>query len=504
MKFAEAIVDKQASFAYFVYPFLFNTKEFAAHTQALENAQLSVKEKQFKVWDEQKFRQDDLIAQVSNYLNSTDHVRLWKINNALRDAFGFRADWDLLSPQGKIPFCFGEPGEGSTAVQLALFKTGVGFITILAHPKSSNVNNWLNFLHYFRLIQGQQDVKLQSQKRTGIDPQTQETLFSPFFPEYVGGITEHPDARGELAEILQVLLATGAIDSNSKKWWQDVSVPGQLLPFTALFVDLIPTEQIPYLVYKLSNFLEIDLGNNPPLGNWEQNNPHLLPYAEKQWFMFTLDGGAFLAADAPETDFFREILPDRHREEYFLLFLLTLHQRFTLMSLLTAIAQNWLIDSESNRETQREANFAELRDRLFLFTAQGYFDQVMQRSLDHRCYGKWQEIFQLEQLYQKVSDQVREMQNYFLHQRSERLTTENQTLQLQSIRQVEITIRQVRERFTLFASLLGIPLLLFTFLGINIQGFTVANGIAWWLAILIAFTGLGCGVLVFKQLHKQN
>ncbi|WP_333237366.1 hypothetical protein [Microcoleus sp. AT13-A5] len=125
------------------------------------------------LWESQTFPKDDLLFHVANYLNPTDNhpptARLWKLNEAARDIFGFRAQWELITPIGKIPFNFGEAGEGNKVVQLALFQIGVGFLTIRTQPDSNNINQWLNFLHYFRFLEGQQGTHVQAQRQIGLN-----------------------------------------------------------------------------------------------------------------------------------------------------------------------------------------------------------------------------------------------------------------------------------------------------------------------------------------------
>jgi hypothetical protein len=149
--------------------------------------------------------------------------------------------------------------------------------------------------------------------------------------------------------------------------------------------------------------------------------PSLLPYAEGLWVLFSLDGGAFWACDAPKTDFFRVQLPDHLGRQYFLLFLLALHQRFALMALSEKVAAYWPLDGSMGDEDARERAFGEIRDRFLAFTARGYFTQVMQQEHHHRCYRQWQRTFQVNQLYREVRNEVREIHDYLMLRRTQRL-----------------------------------------------------------------------------------
>jgi hypothetical protein len=191
------------------------------------------------------------------------------------------------------------------------------------------------------------------------------------------------------------------------------------------------------------------------------------------WFVFSLEGGAFVAFNAPETDFFRRELPVHLQREYFLLFLLPLHQRFTLISLSQQVSENWL----SGDERGRIRAFESIRVTLLEFMARGYFSQVMQREHHHRVYRRWQETFQLDRLYQEVSDEVREMHEFLQMRQSERL----------------------ERRLNFLTFVIGIPALLFSFLSINIYRITTnEEGLSLWLALVLAFFAFSVGLLWWR------
>ncbi|OQW99075.1 MAG: hypothetical protein BWK80_63495 [Desulfobacteraceae bacterium IS3] len=472
MNFESSHLISEPSFASFVYPFLFEADEFDERIKIIENAAYQKKEKAVTIWEDQKFPEDDLLAAVSKYLNagnsSMTTARAWKLSDALRDTFGFGADWHLKTAQGNIPFSF---GKGASAIQLALFRVGVGFLTIQAKPKNENTDDWLNFLYAFRFIRGQRNISLQGQRRTGFDSETKTPLYSPFFPEPAGGIAKHPDGTGTLSEILTALLNNGVIYRFPDQWWREVFIPGQMLPFAALFVKGISEEQVPHLLYKLRNFFHSGQGNSPSPEDLKSDHPSRLPYDREQWFNFSLEGGTFLAVNPQDTPFFNQTLPDHLKDHYFLLFLLALHQRFALMMLSEKVAHNWLIKTDKASAVKREDIFEDIRSQMLLFTARGYFAQIMQRDHHHRCYLKWQEIFQTERLYREISDEIREMHEYAMMQQ----------------------YRRLERRISRLGAFIGIPSLILMYLGINIKGFTIpaaAGGLEWWLAALLSF-GLG-------------
>src|SRR6202022_3195375 len=132
------------------------------------------------------------------------------------------AAWTLVTTHGDIPFVLHE-------VSLALFRHGVGFLTIAARPTSRTPDAWFDFLHHFRFISGQRAAVVRAERALA------------------------PDEAG----------AASPRATNFSHATQDVPPAGE-----------------------------------PP------DDPLALPYLEGQWFFFSLNGGGFLARDAPATPFF--------------------------------------------------------------------------------------------------------------------------------------------------------------------------------------------------------
>lgn len=464
----------------FVYPFLFDPDTFDQRHNQSEKAYWQGRERSLQVWERGKFPPDDLLAHVRDYLNPPEGrlptALLWKMKGEALQSWsglGSRADWTLVLSRKEIPFQFNE-------VQLSLFRIGVGFVTIAAQPKGSELSDWLDFLHYFRFAGGERGVQVQAQRRAGKDQ------WQPFFPPPAGGIEKLEEAKAKNEEvtfyhILKAVLNTLALSDmeQTEGWWQEVFVPGQLIPFAVLYADSedASDQQIAELLYRVRNFFPADRPIVPAPGDLRSDHPSLLEYAKRMWFVFSLEGGAFVAVNAPATDFFRDTLPKHLREQYFLLFLLASHQRFALMSLSQHVAEHWLQGSER----ERARTFERLRQRLLEFTARGYFAQVMQREHHHRVYRRWQETLQNEQLYREVSDEVREMHEYLLSVQTNRL----------------------ERRINLLGAFIGIPALVFGFLSINLLGITAKEeGLSIWVASLFAIGGFLLGGVVWWLLSR--
>ena len=361
-------VVAKPSFIYFVYPFLFETETFEHRASAIQFAQWQGREGMLKVWKEREFPKDGLLAHVERYLSPPEGAPptayLWQIEHApLHSPAGFGADaeWTLIIPGKEIPFHWGDmrlDGMQLKGVQFALFLHGVGFLTIGVKVKSDDIADWLDFLHYFRFVRGQRGVSVRAQRRIARDQ------FEPFFPEPAGGKEKHPDGKGVFGEILDAILKIGAT-GEEPNWWREVFVPGQLIPYAVLYVDDegINDRQIGELLYRVRNFFPSEREICPNEEELCFDHPSLLCYADRMWFIFSLEGGAFVAVNAPRTDFFRNQLPSHLHDQYFLLFLLALHQRFTLMSLSHAVSEHWM------RSEGRAQAFERIHDTLLNFTA---------------------------------------------------------------------------------------------------------------------------------------
>jgi hypothetical protein len=483
--------------------------------KATESARWRGRKEEFPVWNQESFPEFDLLPHVARYLNpprgTPPSARLWELGSEVFQTpawLGAKANWKLvLPPKGneirEIPFRFG-------GVQLTLFRIGVGFLTVNAMPESAEVADWLNFVHYFRFAWGARDVGVRAQRRSGRDQ------LDPYFPEVAGGVERHPDGTGVLGEVVEALLQTVATlpeASDTGGWWKNELVPYQLLPFAAVYVDGVSEEEASEwetveLLYRMRNFFHSGQEILPtPEDRQLYDHPALLAYAEGLWFAFSLDGGAFVACDAPHNDFWRVVLPDHLNDIYFLLFLLVLHQRYALTMLSEEVAHHWLVGEESHTEEQREAAFAGIRDALLSFTARGYFSQVAQQEHHHRVYLKWQETLQVEKLYGEVRDEVQEMYQYLLLRQTERLqqAQEEEQKRLQQAQEEEQARLQQEQRRTWqlewrlnqIIAVVGLPLVVLTFL------IAIGPTFDWWIAGGALVASIALGRLVLWMISRR-
>jgi hypothetical protein len=332
-----------------------------------------------------------------------------------------------------------------------------------------------SYLHYSRYIRRQDRVQLEARRRVAKD------RYEPFFPEPAGGLDAHPDAEGMIGEVIDAVLDTAALEEERSDWRRELFVPDHTMPWAALFVEGLPAEQRPLLLYQVRNFFHRRQELHPTAEDLSPDHPSILPYVADQCFLMTREGGAFVACDAPDTPFFRHTLPDHLGKQYFLEFLLVVYQRYFLTELLDEIAGEWLSPEERTLHEQADV-FNRLRRRLFTFKSRGYFAQVMQREHHHRCYQRWQEALQVDRLYEEVTGSLRDMHDYLI---------------LQIDQQEDQRMERMQWIIGIFGAVIGVPALVFTFFGVNSLSVTSWDRTAGW-ALVFGLVGLGMGtILVF-------
>ncbi len=443
------------SFAYLTFPFLFDEAEFEGLKTSADISVWASDKKRIEVWKEEAFGEEDLLPYVQRYLNPPPGVPptacVWTMKgDALQstEGLGTKGSWYLHTPKHDIRFEI-------RGIDLLIFRAGIGFLSFNVRCFSETEEDWMDFLHFGRYINRKHGVALRLERKTGKD-QT-----SPFFPGPAGGTAAHPDGTGTMLEVISGIL--NSIKDVQPGWWREVFVSGQMLPYAAMFADQMNDDDTRLLLFRMRHFFGMQQLMRPSPEDLAFNNPTLLPYSEGQWFVFSLDGTAFVAVNPPDTVFLKQTMPDHLRDRYFLLFLIVLHQRFVLMDLSDRVAHEWL----HGDELARASAFEQIRDALLKFTARGYFSQVMQTEHHHAVYRRWQETFQVELLYREVSDEVREMHGNLMLRRTEKLQELAETQRRhdeQEAKQREEQERRVEKWFSRITFLLGGPAVVLGFL----------------------------------------
>jgi hypothetical protein len=457
-------VARDQSTFFFFYPFWFDPTQFAAHAKAVEAARWPrSKGGSFEVWEPWRFGQRNQVlphlakyfepvlknepesgnqskgvvppASMSSSLGNraTPTARLWQLTtSALQSHDGLGGhrdiDWNLqLTGARKVGF-------EVPAMQLVLFHLGIGMLVIEAKPTQGNdsgtksqIAAWLDVLHYLRFAR-RGDVAICARRHPVKGAAS--AVAPEFWPTPAGGSARHPDGTGQLIEIIEALLRTGAVEpgffgelfkgsrsDEQPNWWQDdIFVHDRLIPFAVLFCHGVRDSQISDLKYRVRNLFHSEQLVDPAEDHPTTADQAVLPYgAKRQWFFFSRDGGEFLACDPLDTPFWTATLPDHLRTAYRFVFLFVLYQRFLLLALSDRVAGHWL------DRKKRYRVFGQIRHAFLDFTARGEFGQIMRLEHHHRFYKKWQEVLEVQALYNEVKDEVYEMQQWLVDNGTRRL-----------------------------------------------------------------------------------
>jgi hypothetical protein len=410
----------------FVYPFLHTEHQrFAQRVAAVNARRWSDAPDAAPLWRTKNYAEvDDLLPYVAKYLTPmTEHGRagvmptaqFWTLN--IKEQHNGKVRWAAPRAEGTVEVVGRNTGAvehhwrfNVDEIQLALFGHGVGFLALWVTPRNvPSVEAWMSFVHYFRTPgeRGGRRTRISLWRLPAHNAKTRYGLVPP-------NIELADDADLSFTTLRDALLRTASHDDHSSAapWWKDAYVRDQLLPYALYFVDSaapVPTHEMMTTLFKIRKFFAGTQDVLPTDADLDPAHPTLLQYARHMWFSFSLNGAAFTAFNAPPFSVYRNALAKRSLPEaYFLLFLLALQQRFTLMMLSETVAEEWLPTLRQRGRARRES-FENIREVFLAFTARGYFAQVIQGERHHNYYRHWQEVFQVQQLYEEVRDALQQM-----------------------------------------------------------------------------------------------
>ncbi len=461
------LVDSERSSLSLVYPFLAAAEAVAEAAERAAKASVDGRSGPLPVWRPADLDTEEWLPHIGRALDpeapvETCIVRAWELNPAFAESLAG------LSVRIPFEFVFDDSPERSIplkldALQLYLFGSGTGFVVLRWKVGSTAPADWLDLQFRARFSRPARGGPLRKTRRVA------EDRTERYFPDPFGRLASTPEgserlARGEgsFADLIGFALESAGLGPGGAPV-SEVYVRDRLLPYNVVFlkesgVSADSELSRETLLYKLRRMFHATQTHHPAPEQTALAPPNFHPYLKDQWFFFSLEGGGFAAVDAPDTDFFRGDLPGHLEKQYFLLFLLALQQRFTLLALSADVAAHWSSNPQSQSRRDLRAVFERIRDRLFDFTARYYFVQVVQRENHHRCYRQWQEVFQTHEQYREIGVEVREM---------------SETLQDRDKRARE---HRVSLLTLLLTVLIGAPSLAIGFWNINIVGYTSTEG----------------------------
>lgn len=418
------VVDRNCSFAWFVYPFFFDRDDFdsfalnsaktdlpgemtapegsgapaaaaspdAEARNAVNTAELWAPDATGPVWKPGKPGDlEEILRAVGDYLNKKDH----QVTTATLLERHPVASVDHTTPPLELRIT--RNGLPRTIkfhlpeVHLDLYRLGVGFLTLRVnlHDDVTDPDTWLHFSHEFRRTRREdqppphEDQQPPQQKRhyrsvlyVPVNCSIHR-LLEPYKDRWLGdkGAVQVKGFIPVLLDTLIVaLLHTVPQKQSGDTWWRDALAPGRLLPFIAMYVDGLPQGDQPRFLYKARNFFRADQEILPTENDLKvEGRADTLAYGKNQYFTFSLAGATFVAfgmqPHQPQP-YYRTTLPEQLKGAYYLLFQLTLLQRLTLNELKEEVAKHWETPSDLESEKPSNAQHHNNRDkeRLVAFT----------------------------------------------------------------------------------------------------------------------------------------
>jgi len=459
------------SFVNFVYPFRFESDHYQSIIKSLSA--------QKELWETKDLSEvsDYVLSPVAKYLNIDGQQKEQATANFFKSTDRLNCDlkfWTYSEDEEETPPCawklkvdrkqleaFNFTFDSHDPLSLGLFRMGIGFLVFKISPCVKTLEHWLNLIHYFRFINRGRTVRICPIRNPDDNP--------PF----------DSDNDQDLKSIIDREILAGFKA-------EEIFLPGKMLTFFALFCGNVNLDNKDYeseILYRLTKFFRVDQIINPHDRDldFSQEKDNVLPYVKNQYFLFSLEGGGFYSCHTPDSIFFRETLPQHLQDQYFLLFLLALHQRFALIHLSEQVAECWKISEDKKDIEQNMKTFQKIRDQLLLFTARGHFLQVMQQDNHHRCYCKWREMFQLDALYDEVNKEVQDMHEYSMMQY---LRWQNEQERLRD-RQLQNSVYHVSASLGAGAIVASTSALLFNDDSTPLLNFAIAFMLSSWIALSV-------------------
>jgi hypothetical protein len=391
------------------------------------------------------------------------------------------------NPAGHIPVNWRlDLGERSIAfsiqnIELALFRTFVGFLVIEISPDSNASEDFIDLAHHVRFYNMQQDAGA----RTSQVYSRRAKVISPIRPKPDGPEVSSTGMVG-LAPLIHELVS----DALDKTAWSAAHVPGRLTAYSALFARSEaedPSREAFLLEYRWRRFLHSRSSVAATAHDDLQSN--LVPYAQGMSFSYSLDGGGFFGINVPNDQFFLTELPEHIRRPYFFGFILACHQRLTLTAFSSSISDVWRDGDVKPSEIR------DLEDTFLVYLASCSFIQVMQTANHHASHRKWLEVLEVEPFQREVESELDRLYKRMtideqIHRRADRDRDDDRTRH---------TERVVAAAGLAFA---------FPSLGLAAYALVEPNGTSWAKAIgavlALAFFGLIAGIVATRPSLRSS
>ena len=445
------MIDRTRSSSLFIVPFFYQTNDY----QKIDN--LLSKSEDFQ---RQKIDSEMLLNHISNTFAGDDTVQdsqfsTWRVSqDFFHEWTGYSAHWKLcFRRDGKpinIEFQFQK-------IELVVCRGGIAFVIIHTEPKTDSPDDWLDFVHYFRFINGERNVSLDGERiipEENKNDATREFQFVGCLAKRIEKLFRCVDGSG-----IEIVFDRDSIDS-------------QVVSYPIIFLNSAGENETQFENFRIRLRNGFHSQQNV-FRSAEISNPELfqIEYTKNHWFIFSLSGCSFLAVDSPDSEYFRTALPHHLKHRYGTILWLSIYQRLLLTKLSLKVASEWL---PGNRKSKTRL-FDELRNEMISFTASGFFSQVATHENYQLFYERIQEEFRIPGFYDEVRNEIRELFEF---------------LQVQQANRLEF-------RVNAFAVLLGIPSLTIALLALNVNKIATNLTVSSLCQIMVGSIAIACGLLFF-------
>ena len=403
-----AVVDADPAFIRLIYSFALDGDR-AATADVFRHVKRTAHR---RGWRDRKILSEFVLPHLANYLNAsstpTDDDSVDRVDDGIDTELGHW--WERREP---IPTRWNLSIRKDRSVELEVNKiefllfqsTGIGMLIFDVDVLSDRLEDWQDALHHMRLYRlpspedGEPDAR--DQARRGVFARRARRI------EPLNGERDRFDTRGKSFGF--GLLIAGLLDELvPDRQWENASVPGLLLPYSAFFVrwgeGCTERDQFEALYRwrrQLTSIAPVHAVDHDDLNAW------LKPYGTGMWLSYSVDGGGFFGADLPDHDFFTSTMPDHLRRPYGFGFLLALHQRLALSRFSEQIGRV-VADTPRGALPSREL-IAELQDGFLEFLTRSRFVQVLRTTNHHANYQEWERAFQVKDFSDEVELELRSL-----------------------------------------------------------------------------------------------
>jgi hypothetical protein len=423
---------RSASRLYLSLPFILSDElEFASCADSISSVGTEVwderpERKSGPLWTRRplKLARETLLPHLANGLNpdqGQSHARphpatalLWHLSPAalqLLRADSNNARWEVVAGKGAEPIPI-----KLEAAHLSLYRARSAVLTFEVSVLVTEATSWFAALNALRNA-GRSDVVL-----TITPDGKRERGQGPLLPS--GTTPTSTEIRELVGRLLDLsihprLPRPRASDGNQPeaRWWSEIYLPGQLVPFPCLFVDGVGGDRD--RVLQLAHRIRFGFGPQQAIDAGrpllDRSPAEVWDYERGALFIAAVDGAGFLACDAPDHEFWRSTLPNHLREQYHVGFTIALAQRAALMNMSRLVAREWPAEGDHSRSSDHVEQrwvFARLLAYLQEYTARLEFDQAFHTEHHQNAYDRWRRALAVASLYREVHDEVEAMQDF--------------------------------------------------------------------------------------------